>query len=554
MKMVGNKNITYPDLLLVENGTARASIVIAQKPTEKAKAAALDLQNIIKRMSGATLPIIYDNQNVEGALILVGSSRLTTEMGIYQPRGYPDNERVILRRVGDRLVLLGNDDGMFTGTQFAVTMLLESLGCGWFGIDELWHVIPRRDCISVGYLNIDIAPRFESRITWVYHKNRDLALRWYQGGSCKDIEHAYWILFPREKYFEKHPEWYCMIDGERNPFKEWWQMCYSNREVLEQTIKKIGEFFDKNPRFTQATIAANDGFSDSFCQCEECRKLGTPSETMVAFANQVAQGLEARYPDKQLMFFVYFPTFDPPRRPMPLHRNVVLMFCKESCMFHSVDTGPDCGYHIRYEYDFGHEFYELPWLENAKKWIEMTLCKNIAVWEWYCPAAASSVWKDIPWVQGDVAYRNQLCFERLGARYVYYDQGPVDGYNDTEASYPLRWPLWYVAAKGMWDGKQTASQILMDACKKLYEEAADIMFSYYMSLADINEQCHAKAIAWHMPEPYEIYTPKAIDRVDRIVQAGKSILGQVSETVALRIENQFGLWEKAKEVIKKSYR
>lgn len=548
--MVGNKKITYPDLLLVENDRACATIVVAQKPNKKTNVAALDLQNIIKQMTGVTLPIKHDNETVEGTLILVGPSRLTTEMGICQPCGYPDNERVIVRRTGNRLVLLGNDDGLFTGTQFAVTMLLERLGCGWFGIEDLWHVIPRKDRISVGYINIDVTPRFESRQTWVYHKNRELALRWYQGGSNKDIEHAYSILFPREKYFDKHPEWYCMIDGQRDPYKEWWQMCYSNKEVLLNTIKKVGEFFDNNPTYTQATLAANDGFFDSFCQCEECKKMGTPSETMVAFANKVAQGLESKYPDKQLMIFAYFPTYDPPRKVMPLHKNIVLMFCKESCMFHSVDTGPDCGYHIRYQYDFGHEHYELPWMENAKKWIEMTSCKNVAVWEWYCPAAASSVWKDLPWVQGDVAFRNQLCFERLGARYVYYDQGPVDGYNDTEKSYPLRWPLWYVAAKGMWDGRQTASQILMDACKKLYEEAADIMFSYYMSLADINEQCHAKAIAWHMPEPYEFYTPQAIARVDRIVKSGNEIIDKVSEAVALRMKNQFDLWQKAKQVIK----
>jgi hypothetical protein len=350
-------------------------------------------------------------------------------------------------------------------------------------------------------------------------------------------------------YFEEHPEWYCEIDGKRNPYIEWWQMCYSNGEVVGQTIQKISKFFDNNPTYTQATLAANDGFFDSFCQCDECKKMGTPSETMIAFSNQVAQELENDYPDKQLMVFVYFPTYDPPRKPMRLHRNITLMFCKESCMFHAVDSGPNCGYHISYEYDFGHKFYDLPWHDNVKKWVEMTACQNIAVWEWYCPAAANPVWKDIPWVQGDVAFRNQLCFEKLGARYVYYDQGPVEGYHDTEKSYPLRWPLWYVAAKDMWDGRQTASQILMEACRKLFEEAADLMFSYYNCLADISEQCHAKAMAWHMPEPYEIYTPEAIARVDRIVKAGCGMLDIVSDPVRCRLVNQFELWQKAKNAI-----
>ncbi|MDD2361636.1 MAG: DUF4838 domain-containing protein [Oscillospiraceae bacterium] len=550
--MVGNRNPVYSDMVIVQDGHPYATIVVAQNPSSKVLKAAEDLQDMIKRISGATLPISDDRLTGVGNRILVGESRETIDMGFLQPHGYPDNERVILWRDGEKLVLMGNDDEVFTGTQFAVTMLLERLGCGWYGIDELWQVIPKKDNLCVGYLHIDHTPAFSSRRNWVLRTNRELSLRWYLGGSEKEIEHAYWRLFPREIYFEQHPQWYCLIDGVRNPFIEWWQMCYSNPEVVQQTIEKIDRFIIDNPTYTQATLSANDGFFEGFCECEECRKMGTPGETMVRFVNQVAEGLEKSHPDKHLMIFIYFPTYDPPRTKMPLHKNVMLMFCKESCMFHSVDTGPDCGYHIRYQYEFGHTFYELPWLENAKKWMDMTDCKNVSIWEWYCPAAALPVWKDIPWVQGDVATRNQRCFKELGAQYIYYDQGPVDAYNDTQSSYPLRWPLWYVVAKGMWDMHITASEIIMEACKKLFEEAADLMFSYYSCLADINESCDAKAIAWHMPEPYEFYTPEAISRVDRIVNLGESILPQVSKTVRLRMENQFSLWRKANEVIQET--
>lgn len=553
--MTGNRQVIYPDLWFVREGKPCAVIVLSQAPTEKAAVAAHDLQSMIARMTGTTLPIVDDSCSTTGARILVGESRETIEMGFEQPHGYPENERVIVWREGSRLVLMGNDDSLFTGTQFAVTILLERLGCGWFGIEELWQVVPRCTSLHIGFLQINHTPRFCSRQTWVLRTNRELGLRWYQGGSDKEIEHAYWHLFPRETYFEQHPEWYCQINGKRDPYGvEWWQMCYSNPEVVRLTIEKVKRFFDEHPTYTQAALSANDGFFEGFCECPECRKMGTPSETMVRFVNQVAEALEKTHPDKQLMFFVYFPTYDPPRQKLPLHKNVMLMFCKESCMFHSVDTGPDCGYHLRYQYDFGHTSYALPWRENVKRWLEMTDCRHVSIWEWYCPAAALPVWKDIPWVQGDVATRNQRCFQELGAEYVYYDQGPVAGYNDTEASYPLRWPLWYVAAKGMWESHLTASEILMDACKKLFEEAADAMFAYYTCLADINESCHAKAIAWHMPEPYEFYTPEAIERVDRVVALGKALFSQVSETVHRRMDNQYGLWKHAKEVIAQSLR
>ncbi len=548
--MVGNRNSVYPDLPLVQDGVACAALVLAENPTEKARLAATDLCDTIEKMSGAHLPLISAGTAFEGTRILVGESRETVALGYPAPHGYPENERVILCRKENCLIVLGNDDGVFTGTQFAATMLLERLGCGWYGLKELWQVIPQKKTLSVGYLNINQTPRFTYRQTHVSRRNRDLALRWYMGGCDKQIDHAYFRLFPREQYFEAHPEWYCLVDGKRNPYVEWWQMCYSNPEVVQETIRKIDTYFLENPSCTQAALSANDGYFEGFCECEECRKLGTPGETMVWFVNQVAQGLEDRHPDKQLMFFIYFPTYDPPRRKMPLHKNVTLMFCKESCMFHAVDNGPDCGYHIRYEYDFGHTYYTLPFLENARKWIEMTDCRHTAVWDWYCPAAANPVWKDLPWVQGDVATRNQLCFERdLGAEYIYYDQGPVEAFHDTETSYPLRWPLWYVAARGMWDGRQTASQILMDACKKLFGSAADAMFAYYSCLADVSQDCHAKGLAWHMPEPYELYTPEAICRIDRTLSAVEALLPQLSGDERRRTENQLALWRRAKEVI-----
>ena len=90
----------------------------------------------------------------------------------------------------------------------------------------------------------------------------------------------------------------------------------------------------------------------------------------------------------------------------------------------------------------------------------------------------------MPWVQGNVATRNLNLWEQNGVEYVFYDQGPAPSYRETEQSFSLRWPLWYVASKGMWDDSLTGEQILYDACRKLYGAAADEMFTYYKALAD----------------------------------------------------------------------
>lgn len=54
------------------------------------------------------------------------------------------------------------------------------------------------------------------------------------------------------------------------------------------------------------------------------------------------------------------------------------------------------------------------------------------------------------------------------------------------------------------------------------------MLSYYLALADISRDCHAKNIAWQSAEPYEFYTPAAIERVDRILARAAQLLDEVS--------------------------
>ena len=103
---------------IVENGQSMATIVIAKNYTEKTLAAAADLQKHLKKMSGATVAIGYDDveRGSDRFYILVGPSKYTEKLGVQQPKGYPDNEKFIIKRIDNFLVLLGNDDGAFTGT------------------------------------------------------------------------------------------------------------------------------------------------------------------------------------------------------------------------------------------------------------------------------------------------------------------------------------------------------------------------------------------------------------------------------------------------------
>ena len=535
------------DFVIAENGTAKAVIVIPESPSDKVKAAAEDLQTYLNRMTGGSIPIVDDSEDhADENGILVGPTKQTAAMGIQQPTGYPDAEKVILKRVGNRVAVLGNDDERYQGTAFAVTMLLERMGCGWFGIDELWEVVPSYPTVAIGELDVEHVPQFNCRWTYLLSKNPEMGQRWYQGGDNKMVGHGITGLIPRKTYMETHPEWFALVDGVRDPQSQaWWQYDYTNEELAAETAKKVLEKLEADPTLTNYSLAANDGWEKGWCECETCAAAGNPTDQILTFANRVAEIVCKTRPDVTISILSYHNNYFPPEK-VKAHPNVEVMFCREASMTKPLDLNEA----VIGKNSITHNIYTQSWLGNFKEFIAKAEVQHISIWEWNCIAADKVVWADIPWVQGNVATRNQALWKQNGVDYVYYDQGPWPSYNDTEESYPLRWPLWYVSAKGMWDGSLSGEQILYDACRKLYGAAADEMFAYYKALADSSEQCQADSICWVPPSPSELYTDARVAVIEQTVEAAKAKLDGVTPEQRQRMENQFSLWKKASFLIK----
>ena len=530
------------DFLIAEEGEARAVIVIPASPTDKVRAAAEDLQEYLNRITGADLPILTDDEApADGNCLLVGPTKQTAALGIEQPTGYPDAERVILRREENCVVLLGNDDGPYEGTGNAVTMFLEQLGCGWYGPDELWQLVPEYPTLAVGVLEIDHEPAFRARFTQVYAQYPEVGSRWYLGGDKTSTGHGIQALIPVDEHLESHPEWFALVDGKRDPLSHYgWQYDYSNRELAQAVAEKVVAELDAQPLLTNYSIAANDGFEDGWCQCEDCAALGNPTDQILTFANRVAEIVAEKHPDKTVSILSYHNSFFPPEKVKALS-NVEVMFCREA----SMTTPLDLNQAVLGKNEWTHNTYTQSWLGNFQEYMQNASLKHVSIWEWYCISAWDSSWADIPWVQGNVATRNQALWRQNGVEYVFYDQGPWSGYHETEESFPLRWPLWFVASKGMWDESLTGEQILYDACLKLYGDAAQEMYFYYKALADASEFCEADSICEIPCSPGETYTEDRQEAINAAVEAAEARLGDVTEMQKQRMENQLTLWKRA---------
>ena len=96
-----------PRVTLALNGKPTATVVLATAPTLSAQYAALELQQHVRRITGAVLPIVTDEEPIGGIRILVGESALTRKLKL--PGTALADEEYLIHFRPDTLVLMGRD-------------------------------------------------------------------------------------------------------------------------------------------------------------------------------------------------------------------------------------------------------------------------------------------------------------------------------------------------------------------------------------------------------------------------------------------------------------
>ena len=254
---------------------ASGTIVVGNSPGAKSVAAAYDLKLHLERMTGQTWPIVQGSPPQSGRCLLVGPEA-ARPAGEDVPQGpWPTSEEIQLKSKGDWLIVAGNDAGDYQGTAFAATLLLEKLGCGWYGPDPLWQVIPRHKDLEFPSLNICQRPSLAFRQMW--YSPGQLPMRWLQGGPTIAAGHAHDAICPPAEYFQTHPEYFALVGGRRKGEGEW-QLCTSHADVIRITAEKARAWFAQSPGNAAFSLSNND--CGGFCECPECARtgvtLGTP--------------------------------------------------------------------------------------------------------------------------------------------------------------------------------------------------------------------------------------------------------------------------------------
>jgi len=312
---------------LTNEGKPQSRIIVDKSDPTDYQAAKL-LQDFIRKISGAELPIMPVDSKVKKGDVLIGNVQTSLApadlSGITEDGFYLSTKDDYLR------IAKGEGNGTIYG---AVTLLEDFFGVRCYAQDA--YTIPQqKTLILAGDIYRKENPAFRFRQTQAYSLRDSIYKMWHRLETPREEfaanmwVHTFDALLPSRIYVETHPEYYALINGEHRPG---WasQWCLTNPEVFEIVYQRIDSIFKANPDKHIISVSQNDGH-DTYCTCEACMEInnreGSLSGSLIWFVNKLAE----RFPDKQISTLAYMYTVEPPKHIKPLP-NVNIMLCNIEC-------------------------------------------------------------------------------------------------------------------------------------------------------------------------------------------------------------------------------
>ena len=357
------------DHVIVENGIARAAIIVGSVNPELARVAAEDLQWHLERASGTSISV-FDESDADkskdvATRIVIGDGRTAQELGVTASDLKPEEYRIL--SAGRDIVIVGHDIGekpkrrpihpnASPATLFGVSHLLDHhLGVRWLWPGELGTFVPKRRSITLPRLDVTGRPELEARgFMMALPRNRGVAgtpnkthdrmvaeaYHWsdrHQLGTRSSLKFGHAFIRWWDAHHEGHPDYFAVPpEGEPQRGPRGVKLCTSNPAVIDQVIAD----WRAAGRPSTWNVCPNDGIG--FCTCERCRALdfGGPfpvdhiwapagradlSSRHVTFQNAILAKIKTERPDVRLCAFAYGAYRNPPK-DLPIESGMVLEF------------------------------------------------------------------------------------------------------------------------------------------------------------------------------------------------------------------------------------
>lgn len=530
-----------PALTLIDQGKAKAVIVMAANPSPAAKLGATILSDHLFQISGARVNVIRENELPEGddlIRICVGKSKLADALGASAAGLGPGG--ILIRTFPKGLVMLGADEltpSDPNGSRYAVTTFLEdALGVRFLWPGELGKAVPSRATIRVSQMNLRFTPwlvqrrirmgggwsarmvkggeRLEvtgedfRRINTAAKQTRSTDAGWAGwhrlGGSLRLMSgHAFGHLW--EKYGKAHPDWFAMApngsrDQSNSPHRA--RLCVSNPELIAAIAREKIETITRT-RQRSVSIGPNDGGTTSFCTCPQCEALDAETDrriTLIDFSpganrrpfehvpltdryvhfwNEIARQVTAAHPDVWLTADAYSVYAAPPVKAK-LHPNIAIRYVGVS-------------------------------YTNEEK-----RQRGLADWSAWARAARKIYFRSNLLLAGrrqgtPVVYVHKLAedFAKLAPnRMIGTD---LDSCMNHWATQGLNY---YVMSKLLWKPDLDVDELIDDYCRSGFGDGANAVKRYFLKLEELTDRIAAEQLAVTDP-----YTPEAVAELRALLDA-----------------------------------
>lgn len=297
---------------------AEYQIVVPDQTGQVEEQAAEKLQHYLAEIAHKNLVITKEKDYRRGSAFFLGRTQYAKTRKVDFTRLKEDG--LAYYPVEKNLIVAG---GTGKGVLYGIYGLLELWGFRMYTSTAIQ--VPNVNSVSIPKSDVVVVPVVGYRTTSYPDTDNPEYTDWHRLSSRDAwglFVHTFNELVPPNQYGKTHPEYFSLINGNRQPGT---QLCLSNPEVLELVITNLRAKIAAKPDATYWSVSQND--NDQYCRCDNCTKLntqygGVPSGSIVYFVNGVAKA----FPDKTISTLAYWYSRTPPKN-IQAEPNVNIMLC-----------------------------------------------------------------------------------------------------------------------------------------------------------------------------------------------------------------------------------
>jgi hypothetical protein len=495
-------------VLLAEAGKSDYIILIPEEASSSQEWAAKQLNKYMRKSVKCDFPIEKGSQLLNSKVIVLGDNiSILNELIPRFDLSTLGEEGFYIKTIGDTIIIAGSK---VRGTVYGVFTFLEDyVGCRFYAPDI--EIIPDKETIELPDIDNIQIPDFEYRIVTYFNfmepkytvKSRcnmnPFSEEKYGGGyifSMQHMSHTFYQLISPKKYFKEHPEYFALVDGERQSNDA--QLCLTNPDVIKIAKEQVLKWIEIDPISISFGVIQND--VDRYCECDNCKKLDEQEEshsgTILSFVNEIARAVKEKHPDKYIHTIAYTYSEKPPKTIKP-DENVIVVLCHmhPSCDNHALETCP----------------IDQAYVNNLKGWLKIS--DQVMVWHYVVDFKHYllpfpnfySISKDIPFYKklGVIGFLGQA------------------GFSAEQEFQELRN---YVSLKLAWNVNTDLNKLYNEYFKDVYGPAGELVHKYFdllpekAKLPNVHMHLYSGLEAGYIDEDFMRKSIELFEKADELVQ------------------------------------